>query len=157
MLRPFLGSEARRGISGADRRRPAFDWRSGPIRPHFFGMTEQARSATAINPLGESRSITLPYHNCRVAAVNDHEIRMSVMTSGFEWHRHPRSDEVFLVIEGRLVIELEDKKVVLGAGDLFTVPKGVVHRTRPEGARSVNLTFERQEAGTVFVCDRRQD
>jgi mannose-6-phosphate isomerase-like protein (cupin superfamily) len=107
--------------------------------------------STTINPLLESRTVSEPYHNCRLAAVNDHEIRMSVMTSGFEWHRHPQSDEVFLVIDGRLVIELEDREVVLGAGDLFTVPRGVVHRTRPGGARSVNLTFEKREAGTVFV------
>ena len=111
----------------------------------------------AINPSAESRTITEPYHNRRIAAVNDHEIRMSVMTSGFEWHRHPHSDEVFLVLEGKLAIELQDRTVVLGSGDLFTVPKGVVHRTRPEGARSVNLTFEKQEAGTVFVCDQCQD
>lgn len=59
---------------------------------------------------------------------------------------------LFFVIEGELVIELQDQQVRLGAGDLFTVPKGVVHRTRPVGARSVNLTFERREAGTVYVC-----
>ena len=113
--------------------------------------------STALNPLIESRTIVEAYHNRRIAAVNDHEIRMSVMTSGFEWHRHPHSDEVFLVLEGRLVIELQDRSVVLGSGDLFTVPKGVVHRTRPQGVRSVNLTFERQETGTVFICDRRDE
>jgi mannose-6-phosphate isomerase-like protein (cupin superfamily) len=110
------------------------------------------RSPSAINPLRESRSVTEAYHNCRLAVANDHEIRMSVMTAGFEWHRHPRSDEVFLVIEGELMIELEDRQVLLGEGDLFTVPKGVVHRTRPVSARSVNLTFERGDAGTVYVC-----
>jgi mannose-6-phosphate isomerase-like protein (cupin superfamily) len=113
--------------------------------------------STAINPLHESRLIAEPYHNRRVTAVNDHEIRMSVMTSGFEWHSHPESDEVFLVIEGGLVIEFEDKEVVLTNGDLFTVPRGVVHRTRPQGARSVNLTFESRYARTVFVCGRRDD
>jgi mannose-6-phosphate isomerase-like protein (cupin superfamily) len=118
-------------------------------------MAKQAqvlRSSGAINPLRESRSITESYHNCRLAVANDHEIRMSVMTAGFEWHRHPRSDEVFLVIEGELMIELDDRQVLLGEGDLFTVPKGVVHRTRPVSARSVNLTFERRDAGPVYVC-----
>jgi mannose-6-phosphate isomerase-like protein (cupin superfamily) len=115
-------------------------------RPQAFRLSK------AINPLRESRSISQPYHNCRVTAANDHEIRMSVMTSGFEWHSHPRSDEVFFVIEGELMIELEDGEVRLGEGDLFTVPKGIVHRTRPIGARSVNLTFERGDAGTVYVC-----
>lgn len=108
--------------------------------------------AKAINPLNESRAVAENYHNCRLAVANDHEIRMSVMTRGFEWHSHPRSDEVFFVIEGKLMIELEDRKLVLGEGDLFTVPKGVVHRTRPVGPRSVNLTFERGDAGTVYVC-----
>jgi len=108
----------------------------------------------AINPLRESRSIRGSYHNSRLAAANDHEIRMSVMTSGFEWHRHPTSDEIFFVIEGELIIELEDTEVRLHEGDLFTVPKGVIHRTRPGGPRSVNLTFEREGSGTVFVCDR---
>ena len=115
-------------------------------RPQAFA------SSKAINPLRESRSINAPYHNSRVAAANDHEIRMSVMTSGFEWHSHPNSDEIFFVIDGELMIELEDRQVRLREGDLFTVPKGVVHRTRPAGARSVNLTFERGEAGTVYVC-----
>jgi mannose-6-phosphate isomerase-like protein (cupin superfamily) len=122
-------------------------------------MAEPAQQPSmAINPLHESRLIAEPYHNRRMTAVNDHEIRMSVMTSGFEWHSHPESDEVFLVIEGGLVIEFEDKgEVVLGNGDLFTVPRGIVHRTRPQGARSVNLTFESRDAVTIFICDRRQD
>ena len=108
--------------------------------------------STAINPLLESRTVSERYHNRRIAVANDHEIRMSVMTSGFEWHNHPRSDQLFLVIEGELMVELENGQVLLREGDLFTVPKGVIHRTRPVGARSVNLTFERGDAGTVFVC-----
>ena len=115
------------------------------------------RPSAAINPLRESRSITQPYHNSRLAAANDHEIRMSVMTAGFEWHRHPHSDEVFFVIDGELMIELEDGQVLLREGELFTVPKGVVHRTRPVGPRSVNLTFERKDAGTVYVCPGCKD
>jgi mannose-6-phosphate isomerase-like protein (cupin superfamily) len=119
--------------------------------------TNALRATKAINPLNESGLVAETYHNCRLAAVNDHEIRMSVMTSGFEWHNHPRSDEAFLVIEGELLIEFEDRKVLLGEGDLFTVPKGVTHRTRPVGPRSVNLTFECRDTPTVFVCDRSQD
>jgi len=127
----------------------------GTAAAHFAGMSQRTQALAtwkAINPLRESRSISAPYHNSRVAAANDHEIRMSVMTAGFEWHSHPNSDEIFFVIEGELLIELEEREVRLGEGDLFTVPKGVVHRTRPVGARSVNLTFERGEAGTVYVC-----
>lgn len=104
-----------------------------------------------LNPLLISAGITTGYDNRTVASVNDHEIRMSVMTAGFPWHRHPESDESFLVLDGQLVIEFEDRQVILGRGDLLTVPQGVVHRTRPLAERSVNLTFERRDAETVFV------
>ena len=103
-----------------------------------------------IDPLALSREIAQPYHNVSLATVNDHEIRMSVMTERFRWHRHPDSDETFYGIDGELVIEFEDHEVVVSPGQFVTVPAGTLHRTRPAGARSVNLTFERAGAETVF-------
>jgi mannose-6-phosphate isomerase-like protein (cupin superfamily) len=49
------------------------------------------------------------YLNEAVTAVNDHVIRVSVMTSGYPWHRHPNSDQTFIVIDGTLVLETQDK------------------------------------------------
>lgn len=95
-------------------------------------------------------AVTDEYWNRSLAAVNDHEVRLSVMTTPFDWHRHPDSDESFLVLEGELVIAFVDREVRLQPGQLLTVPRGVVHRTRPGGTRSVNLTFERRDAATVF-------
>jgi mannose-6-phosphate isomerase-like protein (cupin superfamily) len=89
------------------------------------------------------------YHNAPVSGVNDHVIRCSVMTAPFYWHYHPNSDESFLVIEGMLCIDLEGGTIELQPGQLFTVPAGVRHRTRPKGDRSVNLTFERKDMKTV--------
>lgn len=89
------------------------------------------------------------YHNSTVAEVNDHVIRVSVMTAPFYWHHHPNSDESFLVVEGIVCIDLEDRTVELAPGQLFTVPAGVRHRTRPKGERSVNLTVERKDMETV--------
>ena len=103
-----------------------------------------------LSPLALSREIKQPYHNCRLATVNDHEVRLSVMTSGFQWHRHPESDESFLVLEGELVIAFEDREITLKPGDFLTVPKGVRHCTRPGGERSVNLTFEKTDTETIF-------
>ena len=103
-----------------------------------------------IDPLALSREIAQPYHNVSLATVNDHEIRMSVMTERFRWHLHPDSDETFYGIDGELVIEFEDHEVVVSPGQFVTVPAGTLHRTRPAGARSVNLTFERAGAETVF-------
>ena len=91
------------------------------------------------------------YWNEALAAINDHEVRMSVMSEPFGWHAHPDSDESFLVLHGRLAIDFAEGEVVLRPGELLTVPRGVLHRTRPVGGRSVNLTFERRQAETMFV------
>jgi mannose-6-phosphate isomerase-like protein (cupin superfamily) len=102
------------------------------------------------DPLALSRGVTESYQNRSVGDVNDHEIRMSVMTEQFGWHMHPDSDETFFGVDGELVIEFAEGEVVLKAGQLITVPAGTLHRTRPAGERSVNLTFERRGAATIF-------
>jgi mannose-6-phosphate isomerase-like protein (cupin superfamily) len=109
------------------------------------------KPATLIDPLALSRLVEDAYSNTSLGTLNDHEIRMSVMTAPFRWHRHPGSDETFYGVEGELVIEFEDREVVVGPGQLVTVPAGMLHRTRPAGARSVNLTFERKDAETIFA------
>ena len=103
-----------------------------------------------IDPLALSRDVTEPYFNVSLGTVNDHEIRMSVMTSQFRWHCHPDSDETFFGVDGELIIEFPDREVVVNPGQFVTVPAGTLHRTRPAGERSVNLTFERTGAQTIF-------
>ena len=103
-----------------------------------------------VDPLKVSREIEQAYHNRRLMAVNDHEIRMSVMTHAFPWHHHPQSDETFYCLDGQLIVEFADGEVALDPGELLTVPAGVRHRTRPGGERSVNLTFEKRDSETVF-------
>ena len=89
------------------------------------------------------------YKNIPVSLINDHVIRLSVMTEPFYWHYHPNSDETFLVTEGVVCIDLEDRTVELTSGQLFTIPANVKHRTRPKGERSVNLTFELAAMETI--------
>ena len=96
-------------------------------------------------------STQLGYDNHPIANVNDHVVRISIMTEPYHWHFHPNSDETFLVIEGRLCIEFDGGSRELDPGQMLTVPRGVRHRTRPVGARSVSLTFELAEAETVAV------
>jgi len=103
-----------------------------------------------LDPLLLSRAVDQPYHNRRLTAVNDHEIRMSVMSHGYPWHHHPDSDETFVAVEGELIIEFEDGEIALQPGQVLTVPAGIRHRTRPGGERSVNLTFEKRGAETIF-------
>ena len=113
-------------------------------------IREVVERMEALDPGKLGLAVRDGYHNRSLTAVNDHEVRLSVMTEPFRWHHHPDSDETFLGVEGGLVIELEGREIVLRPGELVTVPQGVRHRTRPRGERSVNLTFERQGAATVF-------
>jgi mannose-6-phosphate isomerase-like protein (cupin superfamily) len=96
-------------------------------------------------------STPLVYDNHPIAKMNDHVVRIATMTGPYHWHFHPNSDETFLVIEGRLSIDFETGSLELDPGQLLTIPRGVRHRTRPVGARSVNLTFELAQSETVWV------
>jgi mannose-6-phosphate isomerase-like protein (cupin superfamily) len=107
---------------------------------------------TAIDLASAAQRLDEIYANVPVANVNDHVVRMSVMHAPYRWHRHPDSDESFLVLEGVLRIEFAGHHVDLKAGELLTVPAGVHHRTLPIGGRSVNLTFERRDARSEDVA-----
>lgn len=81
--------------------------------------------------------------NFPLTQVNDHVVRVSVLDRDFHWHVHENSDECFLVVQGELLIDLEDRTERLGPGQMFTIPRGTRHRTRAIG-RVVNLTFEHE-------------
>ncbi len=98
-----------------------------------------------------SDSITEKYKNFIVSEVNDACLRLAVNEGTYDWHRHPDSQELFMVLEGELRIEFAQRDaVILLPGDVFTVPAGEVHRTIAIG-RTVNLCFELTEAQTEFV------
>ncbi len=104
----------------------------------------------------EAASVARGYKNFVVFNVNNHSVRLAVMQGEFRWHQHPRSDECFLVLEGELEIDLADGRTFrLKPGEAFTIPAGVVHRTRSHG-RAVNLCFENQDAYTDVVFEDAQ-
>ncbi len=86
----------------------------------------------------------------RLTSVNDYDVKVVKLRGEFVWHTHPDTDELFLVISGELIIQLRDRDVALGAGDLFVVNKGVEHCPRAD-AEVHALLFERQ--GTVNTGD----
>ena len=63
-----------------------------------------------------------------VAQFNGHDIMVAKLHGEFIWHKHEETDDFFLVLKGRLTIEMRDRSVSLGPGELFVVPKGVEHR-----------------------------
>lgn len=68
-----------------------------------------------------------------VARLNDYEIKVVKVEGEFGWHTHPETDELFLVIDGHLTIQLRDRNVDLGPGQLFVVAKGVEHCPLAQG------------------------
>ncbi len=63
-----------------------------------------------------------------VGALNGQHVKLVKVKGAFVWHRHEAEDELFLVVKGRLVIQLRDRDVTLGEGEFFIVPRGVEHR-----------------------------
>lgn len=81
------------------------------------------------------------WFNQTLCRVNDCVVRLGVVKGEFHWHKHDDEDEFFYVVEGMFCIDLEDQTVELTPRQGFTVPKGVLHRTRaPE--RTVILMIE---------------
>ena len=63
-----------------------------------------------------------------VARYNDNEVRLVKVEGEFFWHKHDETDELFLVLDGRLDIEFRDRTVTLEPGELLVVPRGTEHR-----------------------------
>lgn len=62
-----------------------------------------------------------------VAQLNDSDVMVVKVKGEFVWHKHDNTDDFFLVLKGSLDIQMRDRTVTLGPGELFIVPKGVEH------------------------------
>jgi mannose-6-phosphate isomerase-like protein (cupin superfamily) len=77
--------------------------------------------------------------------------RLGILEGDFHWHRHEAEDELFVVLEGRLLIDLEgERTVTLEPHQGFVVPRGVVHRTRAPVRTAVLMV---EPAGVVPTGD----
>ena len=70
------------------------------------------------------------WFNQTLCKVNDSVVRVGIIEGEYHWHKHDNDDEFFLTVEGRLLIDLEDRTVELNPGQGFVIPRGIVHRTR---------------------------
>jgi mannose-6-phosphate isomerase-like protein (cupin superfamily) len=84
------------------------------------------------------------WYNQTLCRVNDSVARLGIVQGEYHWHSHQDLDEFFYVVDGRFLIDLEDRTVDLGPKQGFVVPKGVRHRTRAL-ERTVILMVEREE------------
>ena len=78
-----------------------------------------------------------------VGSVDDSYVKVAKVKGSLAWHSHELEDELFLVLKGRLRIELEDRAVELKEGDMFVVPKGVRHNPVADEECHI-LLFERK-------------
>jgi mannose-6-phosphate isomerase-like protein (cupin superfamily) len=109
-----------------------------------------SKSAVPVNLADKLSQFNDLWSQKKVAVLNDYEVKLAKLKGEFVWHSHEDTDELFLVISGRLTIQLRDADVVLEPGELFVVPRGVEHCPLAEEETAV-LLFE--PAGTLNTGD----
>ena len=81
-----------------------------------------------------------------IAQMNDYQFKVVKVQGEFVWHAHPETDEVFLVLKGQLTIAFREGTVVMNEGEMFVVPKGMVHK--PVAGQECHILLV-EPAGTV--------
>ena len=62
-----------------------------------------------------------------VGEFNGHDVMVAKLKGEFVWHKHDDTDDFFLVLKGRVTIQMRAEHVTLGPGEMFVVPRGVEH------------------------------
>ena len=70
------------------------------------------------------------WFNQTLCQVNDSIARLGILRGEYHWHKHDRDDEFFFVLDGHLLIDLEEETIDLAPWQGYVVPKGITHRTR---------------------------
>ena len=107
-------------------------------------MQEKINLAEKLASFGERFSPKI------VGYLNDYKLEVVKARGAFVWHSHEDTDDFFLVLHGRLTIQLRDRDVELSAGELFVVPRGVEHCPKADEEAHVLLI---EPAGTVNTGD----
>jgi mannose-6-phosphate isomerase-like protein (cupin superfamily) len=124
------------------------------------GQSAAARSAAIVGVqmddkinLSEKLETFSEYWSPRtVARLNNYDVMVVKVKDKFVWHKHDETDDFFLVLRGQLDIELRDRKITLGPGEMYIVPKGVEHR--PAAREEVHLLLI-EPTGTPNTGDKR--
>lgn len=85
-------------------------------------------SKTAINLWNKLSKFSDHWSPRVIAEMNDYQFKLAKLQGDFVWHSHAETDEVFIVLDGEMVLEFRDKEVPLGTGEMYVVPRGVEHR-----------------------------
>ena len=83
-----------------------------------------------------------------IAEMNDYQFKLVKIKGKFVWHAHEDTDEVFIVLEGKMKIEFENETVELNEGDMYVVPKGIQHKPCAEAECKIMLVEPRGVVNT---------
>lgn len=86
-----------------------------------------------------------------IAEMNDYQFKLVKVLGEFVWHSHSDTDEVFIVLEGKLDIEFRDGKVTLSSGEMFVIPKGKEHKPIAKNECKIMLVEPRGVVNTGDV------
>lgn len=89
-----------------------------------------------------------------IAQMNNYHFKLGKFQGHFIWHKHPDTDEVFIVLEGKMRIDFHDGEVDLKTGEMFVVPRGVEHKPFAEKECQIMLV---EPAGTINTGDAGGD
>jgi len=109
--------------------------------PYITKLDVKFNPLELIDEKAFSDAITDKWFNQTLCAVNDSVVRIAIVEGEYHWHKHDRDDEFFYVVEGELLIDLEDRTIPLGPRQGVVIPKGVPHRPRAP-QRTVMLMVE---------------
>ncbi|MFQ5920247.1 MAG: cupin domain-containing protein [Thermoplasmata archaeon] len=90
-----------------------------------------------------------------VGEVNDAYVKLVKVKGTFVWHRHEKEDELFLLVSGRMRLQLRTGDVSLKAGEMAIVPRGVDHRPKADEEAHVLLIEPKSTTNTGNVQDDR--
>lgn len=94
------------------------------------------------------------WHPYIVAELNNNYVKLAKLQGDFVWHKHDEEDELFIVVEGTLMMDFRDKPTAeVKAGEILVVPKGVEHRPWTKGEVKVMLVEPKStlHTGTTIV------
>ena len=83
-----------------------------------------------------------------IAEMNNYQFKLVKIKGDFVWHNHADTDEVFIVVEGKMKIEFENETVELNEGEMYVVPKGVEHKPFAEDECKIMLVEPRGVVNT---------
>jgi mannose-6-phosphate isomerase-like protein (cupin superfamily) len=114
-----------------------------------------------VNLAAKVARLNAPFKPGIVGYLNDYKLQVAKVKGEFVWHSHPETDDFFLVLDGRLTIQLRDRNVELGPGELFVVPAGIEHCPRADDEAHILLieprgTVNTGDAGGELTAEERE-